>query len=90
MGNRNWPGILEDTDAQAVLFYVIERLAATVLEVASATKVDPDEANRLLRALEEAGLVEREQPLRESLGGLYSPTEAGLRAARQIRSWTRA
>jgi hypothetical protein len=91
MGKQVYPGVLyEDEQTQTVLLYLVEKLAATVLNVASDTRIEPDRANQILSLLESAGLVRLTGPLREPYGGVYSPTEAGLRAGRAIRSWASA
>lgn len=82
--------LFSEPDAQRVLLYLTDKLAATIFQVAPAVQLDPDRVREMVHALEEAGLVDGAPAGAGSFGGVYAPTAAGVRAAREIRSWKRA
>ena len=79
-----------EPDTQRVLLYLIDKLAATPFQVAAAIQLDPDRTHELLKELEDVQLLKRRGAGLANSGGVYSPTETGVRAAWDLRSRKRA
>lgn len=75
-----------EPDTQRVLLYLVDKLAATSFQVATVVQLDPDRTHELLRKLEEVQLVSSRRAGLAGSGGVYRPTEAGIRAAWDLRS----
>lgn len=75
-----------EPDAQRVLLYLTEKLAATIFQIAGAIAVDPDRVREMVRVLEEAGLIQGAGTSSGAYGGVYAPTAAGVRAGRELRT----
>lgn len=75
-----------EPDAQRVLLFLAEKLAATALQVAGALRLEPERAREILERLQEAGLVDQKGGASGPLGGVYAPTRSGVGAAWDLRS----
>ncbi len=75
-----------EPDAQRVLLFLTDKLAATSLQVAGGLHLDPDRTRDVLVRLQETGLANQEGSSAGPMGGVYAPTRAGIGAAWDLRS----
>ena len=78
--------LYRDPEARSVLFYLTDALAGTLLQIAGSTHVKPERVRDVLQLLERADLAERIGGGTSPYSGVFSPSEKGLRVARDIRS----